>query len=97
MSVIATENAKQAAYNAAVTAAQALPHQPPSYRKTVSVTRNDLQGSPATVVVGAVGYNAVTQKIVLETISSSGDVTGSIAFEADAIDAFSQALLELKE
>lgn len=97
MSIISQENAKQAAYVAKLAEAEALPHQPPEYRQVIQATRNDLQGNPAQITVGAIAYNAAAKKLRLETTDSTGAVTGSISFEEDCLDKFSEALLGMKE
>jgi hypothetical protein len=96
VSIISVENAKQSAYLAKLAEAETLPHQPPEYRQLVQATRNDLQGVPMQVVVGAVVYNAVSKKVRLETTDSVGAVTGSVAFDEDCVERFSEALLALK-
>jgi hypothetical protein len=96
MNIIESENARQAAYLAKLAEAEALPHQPPAYRQLIHVTRNDLQGSPMQIVAGAIVYDAASKTMRLETTDSVGAVTGSISFEEDCIDKFSDALLSLK-
>jgi hypothetical protein len=96
MSVITNADAQQAAYENAVAAAEALPHQPPIYRQSVIVTRNDLQGNPTQAMVGAVVYDAQRKKIKLETTNDSGGVTGSVELEIDCVDAFFAALQALR-
>jgi hypothetical protein len=96
MSIIDQENAKQAAYNAKLAEAAALPHQPPEYRQLIHATRNDLQGSPAQITVGAVVYNATSRKLRLETTDLDGAVTGGIVLDEDCIEPFSAALLALR-
>jgi hypothetical protein len=96
MSIISQADEAQAAYEAAIAAAGSLPHHPPPYRQTVSAVRNDLQGNPVSVIVGAVGYNAATQKALLETTDSEGKTTGVVSFDVDCVEAFSAALLALK-
>jgi hypothetical protein len=95
MSIISSIDAAQAAYQAALAAAELLPHQPPAYKQDVQVTRNDLQGNPVTSVIGAVTYDATRTQVGLETISASGARTGSISLEADTIAAFTAALQAL--
>jgi hypothetical protein len=95
MNVIDRENAKQAAYVAKLAEAEALPHQPPEYRALVRATRNDLQGSPAQITVGAVAYNAVSKKARLETLDLAGEITGSVLFDTDCVEHFAAALRTL--
>jgi hypothetical protein len=97
VSIIDQENAKQAAYVAKLAEAEALPHQPPAYRRIIQVTRNDLQGNPMQITVGAIAYDAAGKKLRLETTDSTGAVTGAIVFEEDCLDKFSEALLSMKE
>jgi hypothetical protein len=92
MSIIDQENSKQAAYEAAKAAAEALAHHPPAYQEPVIVVRSDLQGNPAPVTVGAVGYDAVAKKILLQTLNADGAPSGSISLEVDCAEPFREAL-----
>jgi hypothetical protein len=95
MSVISNLNAQQAAYLAAIAAANELPHHPPPHRQMVTVTRNDLNGNPTQVTVGAVTYSAVSMKAGIEVMSASGEVTAIAEIDVDAVEAFTTALAAL--
>jgi hypothetical protein len=97
MSIIDQKNAEQAAYKAALEAAEALPHQPPTHKLAVTVIRRDLQDNPLPVAVGNVGYDAVNKRIVLETLNAMGEVSGSVFLDIDCAKPFSEALLAITQ